>query len=302
VRSPLNIYDWCFLDEDSFRIQLLYLKEQFDVIPLSVAVVAMRDGTLNRPTAVITFDDGYQNNYTVAFPILRELALPATIFLTTGFIDTDDTFWNLRLNLSLANTNRTSLAWNGKALDLSNAASRAKANVMIRRSLRDLPRAELMARLRRIIELLGEDPQKPVEPCSPFGMLKAKAIEEMSRSGLVEFGAHSHTHPILARLSFAECKAEIDLSIRRVEELTGRPCKCFAYPFGGTQDYNKETIDIVRSHGITAAVTTVAGPNDDKVSLLELRRYGSGPGDSMAVFQLKVHHMNVPGVLLSQRR
>jgi peptidoglycan/xylan/chitin deacetylase (PgdA/CDA1 family) len=302
VRSPLNLYDWCFLDRDSFRSQLIYLKKHFDVIPLFVAVEAIRDGTLNRPTAVITFDDGYQNNYSVAFPILRELALPATIFLTTGFIDTDDTFWNLRLNLSLTNTNQTALPWNGKALDLSNAAARAKANVIIRRSLRDLPRAELMARMRRIIASLGEDPNKPIESHSPFRMLSRRAVEEMGDSKLVEFGAHSHTHPILARLSSEECKAEIEMSIRRVEELTGQACRCFAYPLGGREDYNQQTIDIVRRLGITAAVTAIPGPNDDKVSVLELRRYGAGPGDSMPAFQLTVHHMNAPGVLLSQRR
>ena len=190
-------------------------------------------GILNRPTAVITLDDGYQNNYSVAFPILREFALPATVFITTGFINTDDTFWNLRLNLSLANTKRTSLSWNGKVLDLGDATSRAKANVIISKSLRALPRTELMSRLSKIIKLLGEDPKKPIELDSPFRMLTAQAVREMNQSGLVEFGAHTHTHPILARLSSEECKNEIELSVRRVEEITGCACRFFAYPFGG---------------------------------------------------------------------
>jgi peptidoglycan/xylan/chitin deacetylase (PgdA/CDA1 family) len=240
---------------------------------------------------VITLDDGYQNNYSVAFPILREFALPATVFITTGFINTADTFWNLRLNLSLANTKRTSLSWNGKVLDLRDIASRAKANVMIRKSLRDLPRPELMSRLSQIIKSLGEDPERPIELNCPFRMLTTQAVKEMSQSSLVEFGAHSHTHPILARLSFEECKNEIELSVRRVEELSGRACRFFAYPLGGRHDYNRQSIDILRSLGICAAVTTRAGANDDKTPLLELRRYGAGPNDDMAVFQLKVHHL-----------
>jgi peptidoglycan/xylan/chitin deacetylase (PgdA/CDA1 family) len=299
VRSPLKIYDWCFLGEESFRQQLTYLKKHFDVVSLAAAVEALWAGKLNRPTAVITLDDGYQNNYSVAFPILREFGLPATVFIATGFIDTDDTLWTLRLNLSLAATKRTSLPWNGKNLDLSDTPSRAKANVMIRKSLRDLPRPELMSRLSEIIKMLGEDPKRPVELDSPFRMLTAQAVKEMNESGLIEFGAHTHTHRILTRLSSNECKKEIELSLRGVEELSGRTCRFFAYPLGGREHYNQQSIDILRSFGIRAAVTTRTGANDRKTPLLELRRYGAGPNDDMTVFQLKVHHLG-PGIVGSQ--
>jgi peptidoglycan/xylan/chitin deacetylase (PgdA/CDA1 family) len=296
VRRPLEIYDWCFLDEESFRQQLAYLKKHFDVVSLAAAVDALRAGKLNRPTAVITLDDGYQNNYSIAFPILREFALPATVFIATGFINTDDTFWTLRLNLSLADTKRTSLSWNGENLDLSDTPSRVKANVIIRKSLRDLPRPELMSRLSQIIKLLGEDPKRSIELDSPFRMLTAQAVKEMNQSGLIEFGAHTHTHRILTRLSFDECKNEIELSVGRVEELSGRACRFFAYPLGGREHYNQQSIDILRSLGICAAVTTRPGANDRKTPLLELRRYGAGPNDDMAVFQLKLHHLR-PGIV-----
>ena len=115
----------------------------------------------------------------------------------------------------------------------------------------------------------------------------------MNQSGLVEFGAHTHTHRILARLSSDECKNEIELSVRGVEELSGRACRFFAYPLGGPRDYNQQSIDILRSLGICAAVTTRTGANDRKTPLLELRRYGAGPNDDMAVFQLKVHHSDL---------
>jgi peptidoglycan/xylan/chitin deacetylase (PgdA/CDA1 family) len=112
----------------------------------------------------------------------------------------------------------------------------------------------------------------------------------MNQSGLFEFGAHTHSHPILGRLSFEECKNEIQMSVKQVEELSGRACRFFAYPFGGRGDYNQHSIDILRRLGICAAVTTQTGANDDKTPLLELRRYGAGANDDVAVFQLKVHH------------
>ena len=291
VRPPLVIFDSCFLDEITFRNQLLYLKKHFTVLALSTAVESLKLGKIDRPTAVITFDDGYQNNYSVAYPILRELRLPATIFLTTGWIDTGYTLRYLRLNLALANTKKKALAWNGRMLDLREVASRANANVLIRQEIRALPQAQRMPRLMEVIRELGDDPERPMDPDSPFRMLSSNAVKEMAHSGLIEFGAHTHTHPVLSRLSTDECRQEIESSVKNVEQLTGRPCEQFAYPFGGSPDYTQETIDLLRKSGIRAAVTTIPGFNDKNTSPMELRRYGAGPGEGMSIFQLKVHHV-----------
>jgi peptidoglycan/xylan/chitin deacetylase (PgdA/CDA1 family) len=291
IRSPLTIRDWCFLDEDSFRTQAAYLKRHFDVLPLSAAVEALRHGKINRPTAAITFDDGYHNNYSIAFPILREFSLPATIFLTTALIDTGETLWHLRLHRSLSKTTKNSLEWNGRRLDLAGTASRAKANGEIKNQLAALPHPELFRRLRGIVGALGDEFDEPIETDSPFRMLNTEAIDEMIASGLIEFGAHTHSHPILSRLSRGECQDEIERSIEAVRKLTGHPCELFAYPFGGQNDYNQNAIDCLRSLGIPAAVTTLTGPNDKDAPLLELRRYGAGAGEDMSVFQFKVHHL-----------
>ena len=107
LRIPSWSNDWCFVDEHSFRMQIEYLKKHFEIISLSEAVGRMEKGEIKRPTAVITFDDGYQNNYDVAFPILCRERIPATIFLTTGLINTNDTVWYCRFNLALSQTQRT---------------------------------------------------------------------------------------------------------------------------------------------------------------------------------------------------
>src|SRR6266852_1601112 len=119
VQTPLKVYSSCFVDESSFRGQMKYLKKYFVVIPLSEAVERLRNGEIHQPTAVITFDDGLQNNHDVVFPILREAGLPATIFLPTELVNTNDTLWYCRLNLALSETNKPSLVWNGCSFDLS---------------------------------------------------------------------------------------------------------------------------------------------------------------------------------------
>ena len=70
VRSPIEVYDWCFIDEYSFRSQVKYLKKHFEVISLSEAVERLGNGKIYQPTTVITFDDGFQNNYDIVLVLL----------------------------------------------------------------------------------------------------------------------------------------------------------------------------------------------------------------------------------------
>ena len=291
VRSPLKVQDWCFLDETSFRSQVKYVKEHFDVIPLSEAVERLRNGRIHRPTAVITFDDGLQNNYDVAFPILREEGLAATIFLVTGIVNSDDTIWYCRLNRALAETKKTSLEWNGSRFDLSGSIPKAIASLTIQARLKEFPHPQLLGELRKIILALDDDPDHPIEVGSPFRILRHEAIKEMAASGLIEFGGHTCSHTILSLLSSKERYDEIVRSITATRELTGRPCELFAYPNGRAQDYDVEVIEILESCSIRAAVTAIEGLNNGITPVMELRRYGIGSSLSMDEFKCEVHRI-----------
>ncbi len=290
VKSPLKIYDWCFIEENSFRIQIEYLKEHFEILSLPEAVERMRNGGIKGPAAAITFDDGYQNNFDVAFPILYKEKVPATVFLTTGLIDTNDTVWYCRLNLALSQTSKPHIDWNGFRFDLSTAGLRAKASATIQESLKQLEHSQLVDNVRKIVLQLDGDPDRAIEIGSPFRMLDNNVIAEMAGSGLIEFGAHTHRHTILSLLSKEERFNEIRQSTNAIYELTGRPCKCFAYPNGKVEDYNIETIRDLETCGIQMALTTIPGPNDGMTPEMELRRYGIGANLPMARFQLMVHH------------
>jgi peptidoglycan/xylan/chitin deacetylase (PgdA/CDA1 family) len=239
---------------------------------------------------VITFDDGYQNNYDVAFPILYKEKIPATIFLATGLIDTNDTVWHCRLNLALSRTQRPCIEKNGFQFDLSTVDLKAKASEAIQESLKVLPPSRLMATMCDIISELDGDPDCSIEIGSPYRMLNKNPIAEMAASELIEFGAHTHNHTILSQLSDGERYNEIRQSINAVNELTGAPCRYFAYPNGRIKDYNMETIKDLEACGIQIAVTTISGPNDMMTPPMELRRYGIGADLPLAEFQLMVHH------------
>jgi peptidoglycan/xylan/chitin deacetylase (PgdA/CDA1 family) len=290
VREPLAVKSWNFIDKASFQAQIAYLKCYFRVVHFSDAIELLRDGRIDQPTAAITFDDGFQNNYDVAFPILRNARIPAIVFLTTGFLDSDDTVWFCRLRQALSETKDQVLNWCGSVFDLSTANLKRRAIRLIQNKLKELPYPRLLQEVRQLAIKIGDDPDRPIKHGSPFRMLSYHAIDRMLTSGLIEFGAHTHSHAILSRLSAAERQREIESSVLAVGALTGRPCEFFAYPDGGAEDQDDITIAILRACGVRAAVTTQPGPNRRQDNLLRLSRYGFGLDDSQAYFQATVHH------------
>jgi len=182
------------------------------------------------------------------------------------------------------------MRWGDAELDLSDPRKKAVASARLQAGLKQSPPAEVRSLVQRIYEELDVDPLSSVEPGSPFRILNSSSIRTMVPSGLVEFGAHTETHPILSLLPPEEQAREISGSVHAVERLTGQPCRFFAYPNGRPRDYDSRTVELLRNSGILAAVTTTRGPNDARTSLLELQRYGVGADAGMPMFQLLVHH------------
>jgi peptidoglycan/xylan/chitin deacetylase (PgdA/CDA1 family) len=274
VRSAIG--EACFITEPVFRDEIRCIKNSFDVIPLSEAVRRLSSDESFGPTAVITFDDGFQNNYSSAFPVLREAGLPATLFLTTQFLNTDETFWYGLWIHAIRMTQCKSMIWNGQTFDLQSPQARRRTSDTIQNELKKLPQTLLLRELTILVKKLTGKTRVTIRKRSPVRMLDAESINEMVDSGLVEFGAHTHSHAILSKMSNAQQREEIVKSIEDVQKFTGRRCRLFAYPNGRHSDYDGASIRILRENGIIAAVTAEPGINDTATPHLELRRYPTG--------------------------
>jgi len=201
---------------------------------------------------VITFDDGYRDNYLYAYPILQKYGAHATTFLATGYIDSDRLFWWDRLGYAIHKTPLERLSLNGLGVhSLKSVHERTVALRTISSRLKELPDDEKNMAIEELVRKAGLD----APPEMVRGMvLSWEEVREMARNGIA-FGAHTMHHPILTRLSPDETTREIVQSQRHIQEKVDVPVNTFAYPNGWPSDYDESTKAILRENHFTCAVS-----------------------------------------------
>ncbi len=258
---------------EMFRRQMAYLAAHRNVVPLSTLLQWLRDGRdLPDYTVALTFDDGYRNNYTQAYPILRHYNLPVTIFLTTAFIDTNRALWPDRLAYAIFHTSRLELALNGKRYSLSTSRERNRAYRELLAQAKRLDDAQKSHLIESVIETMGVD-LDAVQHDGDWIFLTWSQVREMHRNSIA-FGAHTENHVILTRVSPEEAEAEIHRSKQVIEDQLKEECVLFCYPNGKTGDFDDRTRQMVQNAGFRGALLSLpglVGPGDDP---LALRRIG----------------------------
>jgi len=288
VNSQPDIPDWCLLREEQFESQIKFLKDNFNVVSLSDAVEDLKNDTVNGPTAVITFDDGYQNNYEIAFPILKKYQVPATIYLTTKYIDSEETIWTGTLQDAFGKTTLNKMEWRGESLDLGSMESKRKSLATIKSMLKKEHLSVIEQSTSEIVDYLSGGEGFRIEPSSPYRMLSSDMIQNMAKSNLIEFGAHTHRHPILSGLSSQEQREEIERSVEIVSEITHARCRTFAYPNGGEDDFTEATVSVLGEVNMSSALSTMMGVCKKETPIMEYPRYGVGDDTD---FKRGLHNM-----------
>ena len=253
---------------ESFRSQMEVLARNATVLPLGELVERARGRDLPPRSVAVTFDDGYRDNYECAYPVLRSLELPATIFLATNPLDTGAMLWHDRVFEAFERSEGSTI----KILDRSylmaplEVRRRTLADVLnLLRSLRPEARGSVIDGIElQVGGAVSNGAQR---------MLSWESVQEMAANGIT-FGAHTVSHPVLTRLTLEEAEHEIRASRASIESRLGRPVDLFAYPNGTRADFNGAIQQILRDQGFRCAVTTLWGANDAGSNPFELRRVG----------------------------
>lgn len=242
-------------DVAAFHWQMALLADCFHVMPLHEALRALDEGRLPPRTVCITFDDGYRSVHDLALPILRKFGLPATVFVTSGFVGADaGNMWNDRIIHAVQSLPQGSLDLSGLGLEsysLDSLEARKQTALRLTEAGKYLPPMERDRLVERLDRMSGMHHDAL--------MLTPDMLTALQRSG-VEIGAHTISHPILTSLDDDSARAEIVNGKRQLEALVGKPVRLFAYPNGKVgQDYDARHVEMVRQAGFFAAFTTAVG-------------------------------------------
>lgn len=274
----------------TFRRHCELLKESYEIVSLERAMKFLngKEKAQEKPLAVITFDDGYLDFYTVAFPVLRDLNLPATNFLPTEymggkkFLAHDRIFWLLKIAREKQISIRPALEKSG----IENAGNKE----MMCDALVHLPNDLRETVITEVENLLGKNSiQYPRE----YQLLNWEQIGEMQNAG-IDFGFHTANHTVLTLESDADFEKEIFAGKREIEKRLNKKITSFAYPNGAYNDCVKRA---VADAGFEIAVTTERKINLPKksdalalgrISLCEESTRGIGGHYSPSIARLRL--------------
>lgn len=289
--EPREWDHWCQIPADEFRWQIEHLKEHYQVLPLSEVVARLAaDESLPPNAAAITFDDGLRNNFEVAFPILRELEVPATMYLATGFIGTDDLLWQDRLFAEVESFDSMELDLSRHGLGKYRWNDHATRQEVFDSLLTELKRLPVEKKDRALADICRQTSNAGLRNPTrhDFQLMSWENAAEMQATGLIEIGPHTDNHELLSRLNDDQVTEEIVNSYEAVCDRLDTSSPTFAFPNGTRKDYDERAIEALKQCDIPAAVTTVSGLNSRSQSLLELKRIGIGADTERWQFRAEV--------------
>lgn len=264
----------------NLRRHLLYLRRHYRMMHLEEALEELYEPPGARSTRydrrtplVLTFDDGYYDNYTHAYFLATELQVPITIFLVPGYIENGHYFWWLEPEQVVNHARVERVTLEEQSYQLSQSEERAALVRTIDAGLRHAASvAEREKFLTSIREMLAVPLALPAreELVRPLTWTE---VDEMKKSGWVSFGGHTMNHPILADLSCPEEMRREVVECRNIlAQRLGHPVRTFAYPVGRQEHIGELVPQAVREAGYGWAVTTTPGVATSQDDPYRLRR------------------------------
>jgi O-antigen/teichoic acid export membrane protein/peptidoglycan/xylan/chitin deacetylase (PgdA/CDA1 family) len=241
---------------NTFRRHIQTLQDRgYDFVKISDVPGRLRGGrTADRKFICITFDDGFVDTYTEAFPICREFGVPMTVYLVSSFVQRAFPMWSFGLEAAVAGNNELEFTWGHGPVRLyaRTKAEKRQAYSAIASFFASAQPQEIRCACAELGSRYGVD----FSGLSNTNALTPEMITEMRDSGLVEFGAHTVHHARLSILSDSDARQEILQSKRDCEAIVGAAVRHFAYPYGDRASFGSREIGFCRELGINTAVTT----------------------------------------------
>lgn len=273
-----------------FEWQIAHVVHHYHVATGEEVRAFLAGGSSLPPYSVfITFDDGFENNYSEAFPILQRYGISAAFFLTTGLIgQSEAALWFDRLDTVLSSTPWADVCRWLVHHDVPPAIQDPRQLRLWIKKLSQPHRDHILNELEKDLGSIGLDEEKGLA----FKLMTWDQVREMAAQGMT-IGSHTVSHQILSSATSEEVQNELVTSRKRVEEETERPCWCFAYPNGTAADFRLSDKEAVRATGYECAFTQVSGFVNTETDRYALPRISMSDSSDNGIFLSRltgVHH------------
>jgi peptidoglycan/xylan/chitin deacetylase (PgdA/CDA1 family) len=233
-------------------VQLL-LGSGYRIVDMSEALRRLAANDHSERFAVLTFDDGYRDNYEFGLPICRKYGVPMVVYITTGLIDRISMAWWLGLEEILRKSTSLAFQYDGQAVsfDTSSNELRREAFVGISNLMRSLSLANQERLATHLMDRFGVD----FRALTDEAFMNWDEVRTLAGSGYAEIGGHTVHHPQLASLPADLAMDEMREGADILAEKLGQPIHHFAYPFGGRPDAGAREFSLAGQLGFGTAVT-----------------------------------------------
>ena len=281
---------------DVFQQQMKYIKSNYNPISMSEFIEAL-DNRKNLPknSVMVTFDDGFEDNYRNAYPILKELDIPATFFVATDYIGKSETIWYERLAyfFNRVNTHEIYIKELNLTFSLNENNNLPHYENLIEqlKIINDSQRSKI---LHTLYQEYG-DPYLniPANEDKLSKFMTWEQLKEMSKNNMT-IASHSHTHPILSMLPQEKLHTELSVSKKIIEKNLGTPVNSIAYPDGQEESFSKAVRNEVVANNYKAGFSFMPGVCDlNNVDKYNIKRLHVNSNDTLSLFKAMLSFPNV---------
>ncbi len=265
-----------------FAQQMNFLSKKFHVVSMENVLDSVRKNKcLPKRAVLITFDDAYRDFAENAWPILKRLNMPATIFVPTAYPDHPERlfWWDKLYQVFINDVDAVKKAVPVDFDPVNNPVQRRKELKKIQNYLKSLPYEEAMTLVDEVYD------QSFTKPSIQPTVLSWDELRKLSKEG-VTLGAHTQTHPLLTSISVDRAHQEISGSYNDLQREIGVVLPVFCYP---DCRHNDEVVNIIKNEGFLLGFNGPGGYNDlSSVDLFRIRRINITPKSSQFIFKLRL--------------
>ena len=252
-----------------FEKQMKFIRENMN--PVTLRDINNKENLGELPVA-ITFDDTFQNVESVALPILKKYNIPATFFITSGFIDTDRIFWVDKIEhiINYSKRERFSIDFpHKKEFKIKSHDEKIQAVKDIKDIIKSHDQKIHDVVLESIERQLGIIDHSFVDN---YKNLTSECVRRLDCPPMYEVGGHTVNHEILSQLKAEDLKFEVNECLKHLENITNRKIDLFSYPEGQSNHFNKNVISVLKDRGVKICPTAMTGFNKFETDAFKLKR------------------------------